>query len=231
MVSNFRVEECREEDLPDLVELIIPTFAQYAMEIFLGNIDTPEAIHAATERHIRAWREHMDETGRPCAIKCVHRDPDSGKETLVACGEWFIFDKPRSPEDMRKVHHLISASWLEGERRQKAERMFKPVIDTRAKWLSGQGHAILMFLATDKAWRRQGAAKSCVKWGLEKCEELRIPAYLEASQQGRPVYERLGFEVVEQLHMDVEEEKSFEPAMMWWPPGTKPEYKKPVVLQ
>lgn len=226
MPSRFRVQLAREDEIPDLVALIVPSFAQYSIEQTLGNVDTPESIKANTERHLRTYHEHMEETGRPCAIKCV--ETASGK--MVACAYWLVFDKPRSPENARKEYYLLSCSWLpeEGGERERIRAAFKPVIDARAKWTVGRGHAVLTYMCTDRGWRRQGAATACVQWGIDLCAQLGIPAYLEASEAGAPVYKALGFETVENVEMEVGEDKTAFPAMMWWPPGTKIEDKKPL---
>ena len=233
MSSPFRIELAREDEARVLAGLIIPAFAHDPIEKARGNVDTSEAIEAASKRHLQAWNEHMEETGRPCAIKCIHADAATGKETFVACAEWFIFDKPRSPEDVKKPHYLLSADWLPDvdPLKETSKRAMKPVFDARAKWLTGRGHAILMYMATDKAWRKQGAATACVQWGIDRCKELGIPAYLEASEDGAPVYKRLGFEVMEDVHVEFDGQDAVFPAMIWWPPGTKDDDKKPLTGQ
>jgi GNAT superfamily N-acetyltransferase len=45
-------------------------------------------------------------------------------------------------------------------------------------------------------YQRRGIASDLLKWGFEKSEELGLPIYLEATAEGRPVYERYGFETV-----------------------------------
>ncbi|KAL2783854.1 hypothetical protein BJX66DRAFT_110874 [Aspergillus keveii] len=45
-------------------------------------------------------------------------------------------------------------------------------------------------------YQRRGIASDLLKWGFEKSEELGLPLYLEATAEGRPVYERYGFETV-----------------------------------
>ncbi|KAL3443400.1 hypothetical protein BJX65DRAFT_199540 [Aspergillus insuetus] len=45
-------------------------------------------------------------------------------------------------------------------------------------------------------YQRRGIASDLLKWGFEKSEQLGLPIYLEATAEGRPVYERYGFETV-----------------------------------
>ena len=69
----------------------------------------------------------------------------------------------------------------------------------------------------------------CVKWGLKKCRELGIPAYLEASEEGEHVYKKLGFVEADKIRVDADGEEATFPAMIWWPPGTTDEDKMPAV--
>jgi GNAT superfamily N-acetyltransferase len=45
-------------------------------------------------------------------------------------------------------------------------------------------------------YQRRGIASDLLKWGFDKSEELGLPIYLEATAEGRPVYERYRFETV-----------------------------------
>ncbi|KAK3053044.1 hypothetical protein LTR09_005670 [Extremus antarcticus] len=225
----FEIRVAAEHDIPALTALIIPTFAHYHIEQMLGN--HPSAIEAASARHLRAHREHIAETGEASGIKCMALDPNSGEEVMAACAYWYFFPHPRSQESMDpSPNYLLSADWVpeENGEREKMRRCLQPVLTTRRKWVQGRGHAILMFMATEPAWRRQGAATAVVRWGLERCRELGIPAFLEASEEGAPVYKGLGFEVVDTVVMEVEGERAEFPVMMWWPPGTEEWEKKPL---
>ncbi|KAL3494373.1 acyl-CoA N-acyltransferase [Aspergillus germanicus] len=46
------------------------------------------------------------------------------------------------------------------------------------------------------AYRRRGVASALLEWGSNEAERLGLLVYLEATEEGRRVYERLGFEVV-----------------------------------
>lgn len=230
-VNNFRVEEAREEDIPDIMSILVPSFSHIPMEKLLGNVDTPEGRRACGQRHVQAWHEHGAEFVMPCAIKCIHTDPGTGKETLVGFAEWFIYDKPRTAEQYTKQALLLSASWVptENGEQARAKQWLQPLIEKRMQWMGGRRFAVLMYMCVDKQWRRKGASTMCVQWGLDRCREMNLPAYLEASADGEPVYKRLGFGEVEKVKIDFEGTQSAFPAMIWWPPGTKDEDKKPAL--
>lgn len=82
-----------------------------------------------------------------------------------------------------------------------------------------------MWLATDPAFARLGGATNCVQWFIDRCEELAIPAYLEASDAGAPVYQRLGFEIVDHVG---DGEFTF-PVMIRWPESYPDEQKSPTL--
>jgi hypothetical protein len=42
-----------------------------------------------------------------------------------------------------------------------------------------------------------------VKWGIDQADEASLPSFLEASQQGKPLYSRLGFEAVHEEVFDL----------------------------
>lgn len=225
MGRGFTIEEATAEDIPAIMKILTPSFANIPVEALLGNHDTPEGRKAAGERHLQAWREHARDNTTPCAIKCVHTDPSTGGQTIVGFAEWFIYEHPftQSPTS------LLSASWVPNdEQRATAQRWLKPMLDKRLKWLKGRPCAVLMYMCVDPVWRRRGASTLCVKWGLERCGMLGVPAYLCASEEGKPVYESLGYEVVDQVATDVDGVKTVYPVMMWWPPGTEEQDKRPI---
>lgn len=62
----------------------------------------------------------------------------------------------------------------------------------------------LTFIGTDPLHERRGAATSLTRWGLDRCAENKIPAYLESTLNAVPFYERLGFKTMERLSIDLE---------------------------
>ncbi|KAL3459534.1 acyl-CoA N-acyltransferase [Aspergillus heterothallicus] len=52
----------------------------------------------------------------------------------------------------------------------------------------------LVGLFVHPQYQRRGIAARLLRWGIEEAERLGLPLYLEATEEGRPVYERFGFE-------------------------------------
>lgn len=67
----------------------------------------------------------------------------------------------------------------------------------RPTWIPDRAPAwVLMHLVTRPSQRRRGAAGLLIRWGMERARETGVDAYLEAGVQGRPVYEKFGFQQV-----------------------------------
>ncbi|KAK4553308.1 hypothetical protein LTR86_009608 [Recurvomyces mirabilis] len=230
MAEHFQIEFATEEDLPELTKIVAQSFGDYPIEQAFGNFDTPEARKATGQRHLRAWREHMEESSQYPAIKCVHADPDTGKKTVVGFAEWFIYDRPRTPEKMEECNYLLFGAWLPEETGQEVRTWMQPLYDARKRWLSGRPHAVLMYMCVDKAWRRRGVATMCIQHGLDRCTELGVPAWLEASEEGEPAYRRLGFVEVEKVTFVIEGVEARFPGMIWWPPGWREEDRVAALL-
>ncbi|KAK3115525.1 hypothetical protein LTR53_005020 [Teratosphaeriaceae sp. CCFEE 6253] len=230
MPSPFAVSPADETDIPAILDLLLPAFSSMPSEIVLGNVDTTAARAAASARHLQAWRTHAKHSDIPCAIKCTHTDPATGQQTIVACGEWFVYAQPQTPSQHEEVDALLSGNWVvDHGQREQVQRCLQPIFDARRKWLRGRPCAVLVYLAVAQEWRRKGVASMIVQWGVQKCEQLGAVAYLEASEAGRFVYEKCGFEVVDTVQTELDGEVSTCPAMLRWPPGTETGQKMPAV--
>lgn len=127
------------------------------------------------------------------------RDSESSEILAVAC--WYFQTKNKSLEEV-----------LEGEaaaRKERAEQEpitginFTAISDFREaqakakrEILGGRAHVLLKVLATYPAAQRRGAGAAALAWGLGRADDMGLPAYLEASSMGRPLYAKFGFNEV-----------------------------------
>lgn len=78
-------------------------------------------------------------------------------------------------------------------------------------------HWELYFLGVDPAFGRRGLGSDLIKWGQQRAAEDGVPLLLWASQQGEPLYLRMGFKEIAKLHLGA----PVEPAVLKWdPPNT-----------
>jgi len=65
--------------------------------------------------------------------------------------------------------------------------------------------AVLGLLCVHREAQRQGVGAALVEWGLNRCIEERLPAYLEASTAGYPLYQKLGFSKIDTMIVKAED--------------------------
>lgn len=65
-------------------------------------------------------------------------------------------------------------------------------------------------LFTHPDHRRKGVGSLVMKWGLDHADRLGLEAFLEATKEGKPCYESVGFKVVEKHDLHVEKKNPSE---------------------
>lgn len=60
----------------------------------------------------------------------------------------------------------------------------------------------LAWLGVSPKCQRTGIGKRLLQWGIDRCEEEQVPAVLVATEVGKPLYEKMGFQVVSDLSSD-----------------------------
>lgn len=132
------------------------------------------------------------------------RDAQEGRPVGVSV--WKIFTEDRSPAQ------------LDADGKKAAEDGFPPSADRRfmgaffeavgkakRETVGGRKHVLLHILATDPAHHRRGVGAVALEWGLREADRLGLEAYLEASDMGKPLYARWGFEEVGRMDFDARE--------------------------
>ncbi|KAH7034540.1 acyl-CoA N-acyltransferase [Microdochium trichocladiopsis] len=203
--SHVRVEPAQDADFAQLAAIVAMCFSDMPVETAINGPPTSSNLEATAQRYRHADRLHRQQHALPAAIKCVYTDPESGDETIVGTAQWYIFPRQRTAQDSAAPHYLLACDWVNsGHERAKITNFFQPFLEGRVRWMGSSPHGTLMYLAVLPAWRRQGIATRCVQWGLDRCQQLGIPAYLEASDLGAPVYEKLGFKTVDRIESEWE---------------------------
>lgn len=219
--GTFRVEPAREEDMPRCMQLILNAFGPFPnFDIIGGGPDSEETRRLNAERHLRGYKEHLEKYPSVSpGVKCVYTDPTTGEEKIVGFAEWFVWDRERTEEEYNVENYILRMEWVEDPAKRKLVLdTMEPEIALRRRIMKGRPFALLCYMCVDPEYRRRGAATMCVRYGMERCAELGIPAYLEASEEGMKTYKTLGWEVYEGYG----EELMF-PPMIWWPPNVEKE--------
>ncbi len=199
MDISIRVEPAREEDMPRCVQIMNAEFAFLeALEQFHGP-DTPENRIYIGKAHFEMQRDHMSRfPSVPVCVKCVQTTTADGghanEEKIVGYGEWYVYDRPRTDEELAKPSYYDSFAWVpDADDRVRCRAFGAAGRAMRARVLGGTPHGQVRFLCVDAAHQRRGIGSAIVRWGMERCAEIGVAAYLESSAQGAALYEKLGF--------------------------------------
>jgi hypothetical protein len=132
-------------------------------------------------------------------LKVVNEDT----EEIVSMARWHYYPNGYSYEEGIgwEIHSPVEGLPFPPEMNVALHNFILSARDAeRKKWMAkGKPCWILMHLVTRTSQRGRGAASMLIDWGVEKAREDNIPAYLEASVLGRPVYEKHGFQQIGEL--------------------------------
>lgn len=82
----------------------------------------------------------------------------------------------------------------------------------------------LQHLAIDPAFQRRGIGTLLTKWGVERAREEGCCVTLDASAAGKPMYERLGFQVIKILLGDPSKGLCDIPVLVWQPENSQEDW-------
>ncbi|KAJ2899395.1 hypothetical protein MKZ38_003067 [Zalerion maritima] len=145
---------------------------------------SPEFRKAHAEGTLAYWHH----TDVQYTFKCV--DTDTGEIIGMALGDVYI--KERSEEE-RKNHGV---PWLEGEERERAEKVLNPLWEVREKFFGGRPYIYCHVIGVSPAHQGRKAGALLIQWGLEVGEKAGLPVYFESSPSTVKLYERMGFETL-----------------------------------
>ncbi|KAI8240314.1 hypothetical protein K4K57_002901 [Colletotrichum sp. SAR 10_99] len=113
---------------------------------------------------------------------------------IVAGGRWSFFE--RGGPNPYDGHREVEATWFP---------------------------EVLNILFTIPEYRRRGAASLVMDWGVERADCMGLDIYIEASEGGKPLYEKYGFKAIEESYYEVDEKRL--------PPPRDVELRKEAVKQ
>ncbi|KAH6609892.1 hypothetical protein Trco_003238 [Trichoderma cornu-damae] len=130
-------------------------------------------------------------------MKVVDTDLEAkGENGMVSFTVWYIWSGQAGPS-------FPSKAWGPGANEEACDAFFNEM--DRRWWARFQGkqHVYLKLLHTDPDHQRRGAGGMCLQWGTAEADRLGLVSYLEASEEGRPLYEKYGFKEVDRIVVDL----------------------------
>ena len=126
---------------------------------------------------------------------------DESTGTIIAAALWNVYTHHRDEAELVRDSQFDwspDAPLLEA-----CLKYSRQLFDSRKRDLGGKPHCLLRWLVTAPEYRKNGAATQLITWGSKKADELGILCYLEASDEGKPVYEKHGYVEAGELVLDI----------------------------
>ncbi|TDZ25412.1 putative acyltransferase SID5 [Colletotrichum orbiculare MAFF 240422] len=175
--------------IPDIPKVYDAYFAAFKGSAIL-NLLFPSGIDEAfREGHTKHTLSYWHTSPTQYTVKCV----DSETGDIVGMALWDVYLEERTPDEYKNP----GVGWLEGEQKERAEELINPLCDMKEKLWAGRKHVYCHVIAVKPEHQRRGAGALLTKWGLAMAELAGLPVYLESSEEGFPLYQRLGFEVLD----------------------------------
>lgn len=182
-----------EADFAEFVPLTYSAFTSGMAQKLHPAAHTPEHIQKSIQKQIESFRSEPDLH----FIKVI--DTDLGGK-LIAGAKWRINETERTEE---QAQVQIPTPGPEHEGNEAAKEFFGYLAGVRKKWMGTKPFYFLHLLVTHPDHQRRGAGALLLKWGIEKSDRAQLPAFLEGTQEGLPLYEKLGFRAVEKRTFDL----------------------------
>ena len=208
----LKVLPATEADVPRLMEIQFAAFADSPWDHMINETEnnTPTTRQAAGNRLLN----HMRTTPYAHVCKCV----DTRSAEIVGSCIWDLHAEQRSKAEVAQDHDMLSMAWEQDEeKRKRAYAVTGMVMEGRRRTMENRPYGLLMYMCVDPKYQRRGAGSLLVRWGLDRCEELGIPAFLEASEYGAPMYDKLGYVVVATPQAVIEGKVVQYQEMLWMP--------------
>ncbi|OCL06694.1 hypothetical protein AOQ84DRAFT_342958 [Glonium stellatum] len=180
------VSKVEDSDIGDYVRISLAGFyGDPVARIFQGcDINSPSAEIAAL---IERRRKTVIGQRNVNPIKVT--DTDTGK--VIAVAEW-NYEPAKTPEKLEKIDIPDDAS-------PALVAILKTYLGTGNEIMGDKPYWTLGNMVTHPDHRHRGAAGLLVQWGIDIIDRDGLEAYVDASADGKPLYERFGFEQLREV--------------------------------
>ncbi|KUJ24598.1 uncharacterized protein LY89DRAFT_776679 [Mollisia scopiformis] len=134
--------------------------------------------------------------GDPSSRWIYVTDEETGE--VIAGTQWNIFEQ----NPYAKEAEPMAPYWLpEGAFKDVASQVLYQFLSNRTAKMK-EPHILNNFCFVHPKHRRRGAGRLMMQWGADKADELGLPAYVEATDDGLQLYKEYGFKVESELSLD-----------------------------
>ncbi|KAF2876174.1 hypothetical protein BDV95DRAFT_560185 [Massariosphaeria phaeospora] len=183
-----------ESDLPEFCRMQLASFNNGMASKLNPAPHTPETLQRFTAKSLKSFHNEADVH----FLKVVDTELDG---ELIAGAKWRVNETARTEA---QIQGMLPMPGPGDDENLAAQNFMLYLRQARRKFMGTKPFYFLHLIFTDAEHRNRGAAAMLVRWGTEKADRAQLPAYLEATEVGKPLYAKLGFEAVHEEVFDLE---------------------------
>lgn len=186
----FQMRKAVPADIPALCAVYFSAFA----DTIVGRLVFPPRSEAARAFWVENLTRELPDTSFEFLVMTT-RAEDASEEQVVGYAKWI---RPGTPIEMPPP----AEAWPQDGNPGLAVEFFGGLAATHRRMMDGRPHWYLELIGVRKEWMGKGAASSMMRWGVQRADEDGLPCFLEATPNGRGMYEKYGFRVVGQQEFE-----------------------------
>jgi GNAT superfamily N-acetyltransferase len=197
---TFEILPLGPADIPESFAVAQRAFIEFNRLLFKPNPISTESAELIVKGRIQGFNRNP-KTRNFKAVDC-----ETG--SIIAAARWTVY-----PEDQplnKSVEEIVEAKLQPRvpELRENVARAFYTMLNQGKREVAGiekdkDGRAVKLMrrvelesLFTHPSYQRKGAAKALLQRCIQEADTLGLVVYLEATQDGQPLYEKCGFEAI-----------------------------------
>jgi Acetyltransferase (GNAT) domain len=186
--SSFILRPATEEDVPEMVEVYFDAWA----DNIVAQTCFPPSSPQSQEFWINGFTDELQEKH---AHMLVVMDTTKTPAVMVGFAKW------NSPFTAGEAHTSMPPReiWPTDGNVDKAVEFFTLLFDKHEEMMGNRPHWYLEMISSRRAYQGQGGGGMLIRWGVEKADADKVECFLDATPDGKPVYERYGFKTLQSV--------------------------------
>lgn len=132
------------------------------------------------------------------------KNESKSESEIAALAKW-TFLPPPCPSSQRPPTTPLDPTTFPGPDKTLGAKFFEALTTIHGEIMGAQPHMYLELIAVSPKYQGRGIGAELVKWGCDHADEVGVEAYLDATPQGKRLYEKFGFEGVKSVAFDAQD--------------------------
>ncbi|KAF7562305.1 hypothetical protein G7046_g1827 [Stylonectria norvegica] len=179
----FHIRKAVQDDVPALYSVYSSAFS----DTIIGRQIFPENSEAGRLFWLESLPKEIDDLHAHMLV--VTESTPGEPDTVVAFAKWLV---PGAPYEELPLLEI----WPQDGNPALAVEFFSALNAAHQGTMGDTQHWYLELIAVRKESMGKGAASPLLRWGVERADAEGLPCFLEATPNGRGMYEKYGFRVV-----------------------------------